>query len=600
MDDDDRTILPPGRGPSPAPHDPDATRVHVPVPGAAPVAKPPLAPDGEFLPVGYVLQEFEVVGRLGQGGFSIAYRAWDRMLQREVALKEYMPSSMARRQPDCGVVVQSDRYQETFAAGLRSYIEEAKTLAGFDHPALVRVYRYFEANGTAYMVMQLALGTTLEKVSEGFSGPPDEPWLMELLDPLTAALQVVHAKGIAHRDIAPDNIMILEGSLRPLLLDFGAARRVIGENTKNPTAMLKPSYAPIEQYPETGLQQGAYTDVYALAAVVHRLMTGRAPPSSQSRSIRDSYEPLSRRLSGKYSARLLKGIDHALALQPQQRTPTIDAFRQEIGLVRAADGARGPDASPKARRNAPAWGLWAAGAGVLAGLLALVWWWTSAPTAMAPVPTRVEAAPTPSAPLAPAGVASQNAPQVPAAAVVPERIDPDSAFQAVVAAASPEFRVTLSVLEPKLKLGKTPLKLQLSSAVAGHYHLLVHDTDGALRVLYPSDPQEDNRIGAGQTLALPRPSRDPKTGFEITPDVIWEPAGSARLLAIVTESPIDLQAALKDPSGHDPVLWMNEDAGRVQRMQPQRPYLLGRLNCGAAAACPGRHGAAVAEFSVVP
>lgn len=553
-----------------------------------------MAPDGEFLPVGYVLQEFEVVGRLGQGGFSIAYRAWDRMLQREVALKEYMPSSMARRQPDCSVVVQSDRYRETFATGLRSYIEEAKTLAGFDHPALVRVYRYFEANGTAYMVMQLVLGTTLEKVSEGFNGQPDEPWLMELLDPLTAALQVVHAKGIAHRDIAPDNIMILEGSRRPLLLDFGAARRVIGENTKNPTAMLKPSYAPIEQYPETGLQQGAYTDVYALAAVVHRLMTGRAPPNSQGRSGRDSYEPLSRRLSGKYSARLLKGIDHALAVQPQQRTPTVEAFRQEIGLV------RGPEEPNKP--NSPAWGLWAAGGVGLLGLLALVLWWTSAPTAMTPLPTRVEAAPTPSTAPATAGAvaaASQTAPPSQTVAV-PDRIDPASAFQAVISAASPEIKVTLSVPEPKLKVGKTPLKLQLTSAAAGHYYLLVQDTDGKMRVLFPSDPQEDNRISAGQTLLLPHPSRDPKTGLDVSQAMTWAPAGSARLLAIVTESPIDLQAALSDPTGPDPVLLVNEDAARVQRTQPQRPYLLGRLNCGAAATCPGKHGAAVAEFSVVP
>lgn len=600
--DDDHTIFPSDRGPGQRPADDDATRLQRPAsPAAAPLPVRPTAPDGDYLPVGYVLQEFEVTERLGQGGFSIAYRAWDRMLQREVALKEYMPTSMARRQPDCSVVVQADRYRDTFHAGLRSYIEEAKTLAGFDHPALVRVYRYFEANGTAYMVMQLVLGATLEQVAQSLSGPPDEAWLMDLLDPLTAALQVVHAKGIAHRDIAPDNIMILEGSRRPLLLDFGAARRVIGDNTKAPTAMLKPSYAPIEQYPETGLQQGAHTDVYALAAVMHRLLAGRAPPNSQSRSIRDTYEPLSKRLAGQYSARLLHGIDHALALDPKQRTATIEAFRQEIGIGgRGVPGGQGGATGAGGASKRAVW-PWAAGGGVVIALVGVLMWWPPSPGPMVPVQAPARASEPAAAPTAGQAVAEMPpATPVAAAPSIPDRITPAQAFEAVMAGSSPEAGVVLSVQQARLKLRSTPLRMQLSAGMAGHYHVLVHDTDGALRILFPADAQEDTRIKAGQTISLPRPIRDPATGLELTPTMTWAPEGQARLLAIVSESPIDLRPMLKAPSNPDPVLVGDQDAARLQQQQPARPYLLGQLACGAKPNCPERYGAALGEFSVGP
>ncbi len=193
------------------------------------------------LPVGTKLGEFEITSLIGEGGFGIVYLAHDHSLQRRVALKEYMPSSLARarrRQPGA---VKSERHRETFEAGLKSFINEARLLASFDHPSLVKVYRFWEANGTAYMVMPFLEGTTLKDVLKSLGQRPDEAWLRSVLGPLTEALLVIHAEQCYHRDIAPDNVMLLPSVNRWLLLDFGAARRVIGDMTQALTVILKPA-----------------------------------------------------------------------------------------------------------------------------------------------------------------------------------------------------------------------------------------------------------------------------------------------------------------------------------------------------------------------
>ena len=182
------------------------------------------------LPEGTRLLDYRITGLLGEGGFGIVYDAWDHSLERRVALKEYMPASLASRE-STQVQVRSMRHKETFDAGLKSFVNEAKLLAQFDHPSLVKVYRFWEANGTAYMVMPLYQGITLKDKLKQLGQPPDEAWLMGMLAPLTEALAVIHAENCFHRDIAPDNIILLSGSERPLLLDFGAARRVIGDMT---------------------------------------------------------------------------------------------------------------------------------------------------------------------------------------------------------------------------------------------------------------------------------------------------------------------------------------------------------------------------------
>ena len=288
---------------------------------------------GNALPLGTFLDEFELKSVAGEGGFSIVYRAWDHSLKRHVAVKEYFPSGMVGRSAGTQVVVRSERHTEAFEAGLRSFVEEARLLAQFDHPALIKVYRFWKANGSAYMVMPFCEGITLRDEWKSLPEPPDELALMTLLDPLTEALGVVHAERWYHRDIAPDNVMLLAGTRRPLLLDFGAARQVIGDMTHALTVILKPGYAPIEQWGEVpGMKQGPWTDVYALAATIHFGITGRTPPPSVGRLINDGYEPLAQLAAGRYSARFLVAVDRALAVRPEERTPSIEQFRDELGL----------------------------------------------------------------------------------------------------------------------------------------------------------------------------------------------------------------------------------------------------------------------------
>ena len=182
---------------------------------------------GNALPVGTYLTEFELTSVLGEGGFGIVYLAWDHSLERRVALKEYMPAALSARTGASQVQVKSARHRETFDLGLKSFVNEAKLLASFDHPSLVKVYRFWEANGTAYMVMPFYEGITLKDKLRELGEPPDEAWLMAILAPLTEALAVIHAENCFHRDIAPDNVILLAATGKPLLLDFGAARRVI-------------------------------------------------------------------------------------------------------------------------------------------------------------------------------------------------------------------------------------------------------------------------------------------------------------------------------------------------------------------------------------
>ncbi|MDE2457142.1 MAG: serine/threonine protein kinase, partial [Burkholderiales bacterium] len=265
------------------------------------------------LPLGTRLDEFEITQRIGEGGFSIVYLAWDHSLERRVALKEYMPMSIAVRGRHTEVIPRSERHRETFVAGLRSFVNEAKLLAQFDHPSLVKVYRFWEANGTAYMIMPFYEGVTVRDTVRAMAHPPDEAWLCALLRPLAQALQVMHAQQCYHRDIAPDNVILLAETGRPLLLDFGAARRVIGDMTQALTVILKQGYAPVEQYDEIpGMKQGPWTDVYALAAVVHWAITGKTPPPSVGRTLRDTYVPLAQSAAGRYSVQFLQAVDRAL------------------------------------------------------------------------------------------------------------------------------------------------------------------------------------------------------------------------------------------------------------------------------------------------
>jgi len=301
----------------------------------------------ESLEPGTRLDDFDIIRVIGSGGFGTVYLALDSSLDREVAIKEFLPTQLACRMPgQQQVTLRSQSFEAKYKAGLQSFVNEAKILARFNHPGIVKVHRFWEANGTAYMVMPFVHGLTLRDVRYSMKESPTEAWLRGVLDPLLDALSMLHAEGIFHRDIAPDNIL-LPNAREPVLLDFGAARRVIGDQTQVITAVLKPSYAPIEQYAEASqLRQGAWTDLYALAAVVVYMLNAMPPPPSTVRSIHDDMPLLLQDPPAGVSASFLAAVQWALAVRPQDRPQSVQQFRNALDgrIVVPAIAPRGDEA----------------------------------------------------------------------------------------------------------------------------------------------------------------------------------------------------------------------------------------------------------------
>ncbi|HSW09039.1 serine/threonine protein kinase [Aquabacterium sp.] len=282
------------------------------------------------LPPGTRLNEFEVRRVIGVGGFGIVYLCFDHGLEREVAIKEYMPSSLASRTATLHVSLSSPNNEETFKLGLRSFVNEAKMLARFDHRSLIKVHRFWEERGTAYMVMPLLRGRTLREARRGMGVPPTEAWLRGVLDPVLGALEVLHREDVFHRDIAPDNILIGDDGV-PMLLDFGAARHVIQGRSQTLTAILKPSYAPIEQYGEAAnLRQGAWTDLYALGATFHFLITESPPLPATVRTLSDDAAPLATMPRPGVSDDFLRTVDWMLAPRPADRPQSVAELREVL------------------------------------------------------------------------------------------------------------------------------------------------------------------------------------------------------------------------------------------------------------------------------
>ncbi|MDB5936259.1 MAG: serine/threonine protein kinase, partial [Massilia sp.] len=213
------------------------------------------------------------------------------------------------------------------------FISEARFLAQFDHAALVKVYRYWEENRTAYTAMQYYEGRTVKDIVENSPELVDEVWCRRILRQILQALEMLYTMKILHRDIAPDNIIVQENG-DAVLLDFGSARQIIGDMTKGLTVILKPGYAPVEQYAgDASLEQGPFTDIYALAAVMYFAILKQAPPSSIARMIKDPVTPLQVQAPEGYSAEFLAAIDKALSVLAQDRPQTIDQFRELLGIV---------------------------------------------------------------------------------------------------------------------------------------------------------------------------------------------------------------------------------------------------------------------------
>ncbi len=584
-DDNERTVehprtLPQGSG---------AVHVPVTVPGHRHGGAG--ASDTHSLRLGTRLGEFELTKEIGEGGFSIVYLAWDHSLDRQVALKEYMPSSIATRLGATDVGARSERHRETFDAGLKSFINEAKLLARFDHPALVKVYRFWEANGTAYMVMPFYEGKTVKDTVRALPAPPDEAWLRGLLAPLTEALNVIHAERCYHRDIAPDNVILLAGSNKPLLLDFGAARRVIGDMTQALTVILKPGYAPVEQYAEVpGMKQGPWTDVYALAAVVYWAITGKTPPTSVGRMLSDTYVPLMDCAAGRYSPQFLRAIDQALEVLPERRTQSIDALRDALALSQAptdaevttarwvdpeatvirptppaaapahataaqppsagaktvstvpppaaaATSAPAPATAPNTRRRGPWMGGLAAAA---AGLSLAAWWALRGSPEMPPAPQPV-AEQKASAPPPVAATASPPA-RAPRAVVAPK--SPAEAFASALAAGDSAVQVIARADPKTLRMGRDKWQINVQASQAGYVQVFGHRAGTSeLVYLHPSRPDEQAALAANAPMQITLPA------WAATPPL---PA-SWQVLVVVSRQPRDLRTARWQTRGNEHV-----------------------------------------------
>ena len=285
------------------------------------------------LPSGTRLRNYELISVLGQGGFGITYYARDTTLGREVAIKEYLPTSLALREDGTLVVPRSTQLAEDFIWGRERFLEEARILATLeDVPAVVRVYDFLEANGTAYMVMGLARGDTLEqrlKRDKQLAPPLVEQMLERLLD----GLEEVHKAGFLHRDIKPANI-ILDAHDNPTLIDFGASRASIADRTAAMTAIFTPRYAAAEQL--TSDRQGPWTDIYGMSATVYHAITGRPPPSSLERALNDTYSPLVEVAPAGFSPGMLERIDAGLAVRAKDRPQSIAAWRNSISSITPA------------------------------------------------------------------------------------------------------------------------------------------------------------------------------------------------------------------------------------------------------------------------
>jgi serine/threonine protein kinase/peptidoglycan hydrolase-like protein with peptidoglycan-binding domain len=273
---------------------------------------------------GVKLRGYEIVGVLGHGGFGVTYRARDTTLGRDVAIKEYLPTSLALREDRTTVVPRSSAQAEEFIWGRERFLDEARTLAKLDRvPAIVRVYDFLEANGTAYMVMALAAGETLDRKMKR-EGRLSQAVLETLLYPLLDGLEAVHESGFLHRDIKPENI-IVDAKGGPTLIDFGASRAAMAERTTAMTAIFTPGYAAAEQF--TSARQGPWTDIYGLAATLYHAITVSPPPNAFERMLDDEYQPLAKLLPAGISPGFIIGIDAALMVRAVDRPQSIEGWR---------------------------------------------------------------------------------------------------------------------------------------------------------------------------------------------------------------------------------------------------------------------------------
>lgn len=297
------------------------------------------------LPLGSLLLEYRLEAVLGAGGFGMTYLGQDTHLEKQVAIKEYLPTDLVVRALDGSIMPITGELKGEFEWGLERFIQEARTLARFSHPHIVRVNRFFQANGTGYMVMDYEKGESLfQMLKRGLQ--PDEEKLKGILMPLLDGLQAVHAEGFLHRDIKPSNIFVRESG-SPVLIDFGAARHAVSGATRSLTSVLTPGYAPLEQYSRDG-HQGPWSDIYAMAGVIYRALVNENPPDAVSRMKADAVPGKLAAARGRMSGPFLRAVEWALALDEKQRPQSVQEWKRALSGQSAAS-----DAAKLALQSAP-------------------------------------------------------------------------------------------------------------------------------------------------------------------------------------------------------------------------------------------------------
>lgn len=307
------------------------------------------------LPEGIQLLWYCIERVLGQGGFGITYLATDVNLGRKVAIKEYLPSDLAVREGNNTLHPITAEREERYSWGLQRFIMEAQTLAKFNHPNIVRVHNVFEANNTAYMVMEYEQGESFADLLR--SGHREQPGLLKLLFALLDGLEHMHGAGFIHRDIKPANIYVRTDGT-PVLLDFGSARMALGTHTHNLTGMVSPGYAPYEQYSNDSTLQGPWTDIYGLGATLYFAVADRGPLDAITRGNAcmdgkdDPLVPAFELGKGRFTPAFLAAIDEALKIFPQERPQSVSAWRKMLPSPEESKEALDPLPTEMKRRAA--------------------------------------------------------------------------------------------------------------------------------------------------------------------------------------------------------------------------------------------------------
>ena len=285
------------------------------------------------LPEGTVLSDKYLIGRvLGEGGFGITYLAWDINLEIRIAVKEFFPSNRAVRdeQDSRSVKILTNSKDMRFGAELDRYVNEASILAKlFNLPGIVSVKDFFYENQTAYMIMEYIDGISLKEYLKRKGGTLPYKEVMEIIEPVINSLEVIHQHKLLHRDISPDNIMISDKGLIKLI-DFGAARYYENETEKSMTVVLKHGYAPLEQYSRNG-EQGSWTDVYSLCAVMYYMITGHVPTEAIDRAANDSLVPI-RTYRKEVPKKIAQVIERGLSLSVKERWQNMRQLHEALYL----------------------------------------------------------------------------------------------------------------------------------------------------------------------------------------------------------------------------------------------------------------------------